>query len=300
MRVLVTGGAGFLGAWVARRLVRSGLEVRSLDVADDRGTARFIMGVAADAVEWRRGDVSRGEDVLEASRGCAGIVHIAGVLTPACRADPVRGAMVNVLGTLNVFEAAKGHGIGRVLYTSSAAVFGPDDTDQPRPVTHYGAFKLATEGSARAYWADEGISSMGLRPLVIYGPGRELGPSAGISLACRAAAEGRSYQIPFSGRSGFVFADEVAAAFEAALSGAWQGARIYNFWGNVADTEMLAQAIGRHARGAVITAGGPPLPVPADIASQQIYDDFPEIERTALDLGILRTIEHYRSAAEAV
>jgi UDP-glucose 4-epimerase len=297
MKILVTGGAGFLGAWVVRRLQRNGHAVRCLDLGDDLRVARSILGTPADAIDWRRGDVGRAEDVLDASSGCAAIVHIAGLLTPACRADPVRGATVNLIGTLNVFEAAKRWGISKIVYTSSAAIFGPEDTDTPRPVSQYGAFKLACEGSARAYWADEGISSCGFRPLVIYGPGRELGPSAGVSLACRAAAEGQPYTIPFTGRSGFVFVDEVAAAYEAALLSPPTGAAVYNFWGDVADVrEVVAEirACEPHAR---ITAEGSPLPVPADIDSTALYRDFPELVRTPLRLGLTRTIEYYREIA---
>ncbi|WP_163837351.1 NAD-dependent epimerase/dehydratase family protein, partial [Providencia stuartii] len=67
----------------------------------------------------------------------------------------------------------------------------------PRPTTHYGTFKLACEGSARAYLADRGLASIGFRPFIVYGPGRETGLTAGPSLACRAAARGESYRIPY-------------------------------------------------------------------------------------------------------
>ena len=82
---------------------------------------------------------------------------MAAILTPACQADPLRGAQINLLGTLNVFETARARGIGKVLYMSSAGVFGPDDGQHPRPTTLYGAWKLAGEGIARAYFADHGI-----------------------------------------------------------------------------------------------------------------------------------------------
>jgi nucleoside-diphosphate-sugar epimerase len=299
MKVLLTGGAGFLGAWVARRFLNRGLEIRSLDLSNDLSIAQSILGSSVDQVDWVRGDISNGNDVRGAMRGCSGVIHIAGVLTPVCKTDPVRGAMVNLIGTLNVFEAAKHEGITQVLYTSTAAVFGPEDKSVPVPVSHYGAFKLASEGCARAYWADEGIASAALRPLVIFGPGRTLGPSSGVTLACRAAAEGRPFEISFTGRSGFIFVDEVAAAFEALLVAKLEGARVYNLWGDVADTGEVVEEIVRCVPGAQISATGPVLPVPADIDSTQIYQDFPQLKRIPLASGLRRTIEHYQVVAAA-
>ena len=114
-----------------------------------------------------------------------------GVLTPTCSANPVLGAQVNLLGSLHVFDAALAHGVRQVVYASSAGVYGPDHADYPAPATHYGAFKLAVEGAARAYWPTQGLASVGFRPFIVYGPGRESGVSAGPSLACRAAAQGQ-------------------------------------------------------------------------------------------------------------
>lgn len=295
MRVLVTGGRGFLGAWVARRLLLRGFEVSCLDVTDNAAVAESILGAAAGRVEWRHGDVSCVQDVLDAMQGCDGVIHIAGLLTPTCKADPVLGAKVNLIGTLNIFEASKRCGIRKVLYASTAAVYGPEDTQHPTPVTHYGAFKLAAEGCARAYWHDAGISSVGLRPLVIYGPGRELGPSAGVTLACRAAAAGSPYEISFTGRSGFAYVDEVAGAFEAALLASLEGARVYNFWGDVADVSEVTRSINELAPGAQITAAGASLGVPADIDSGAIYRDLPDIRRVPLADGLAQTLQHYRA-----
>ena len=68
-------------------------------------------------------------------------------MTPTCQADPLLGARVNVIGTLNAFEAAKANGITQVFYTSSGGVYGLKDNQPPFPSTHYGAFKLANEGT---------------------------------------------------------------------------------------------------------------------------------------------------------
>ncbi len=170
-RTLLIGGAGFLGAWIARRLQARGDALRVFDVAGETPAFRAILGAGAGQIEWRLGDVADAAAVLAAAEGCDRIVYLAGLLTPACRADPARGARVNLVGMLNAFEAALKLGARRFAYASSAGVFGPDDAETPRPVTHYGAFKLACEGSARAYWRDHGLASVGFRPFVVYGPG---------------------------------------------------------------------------------------------------------------------------------
>ena len=295
-RVLVSGGSGFIGAWIIRRLLARGITVRVLDARDDRRLVREIAGPAGDAVEWRIGDVSNTDTVMSAAEGCDIVAHLAAILTPACRDNPIRGAEINLIGTLNMFLAAKRYGMGRVVYMSSAGVFGPDNGHTPFPTTHYGAFKLACEGSARAFWEDDAIASVGFRPLVVYGPGRESGLTAGPTLACRAAARGESYAIPFSGMTDLIFVDDVAAAFEAALLSPFKGAHAFTMRGEMIDTAAVAEAIRAQVPGADIRAEGPLLPIAAELAAGEIAKVLPGLPRTSVAAGIAATIAHYRGA----
>src|SRR5690606_31031575 len=112
------------------------------------------------------------------------VIHLAALQVPFCRADPVKGAQVNVVGTANVFEAARQHGVPQVAYASSIAIFGapedyppgllPNDAP-PRPRTLYGVYKQANEGMARIYWQEHGLGSIGLRPYTVFGLGRDQG-----------------------------------------------------------------------------------------------------------------------------
>ena len=160
MRVLCTGGAGFLGAWLAKRLLAGGHAVRVFDRRDDRRLMDDIVGAQSAAVEWRTGDVAKPAEVMAASEGCDAIAHLAALLTPACRADPITGTNVNLIGTINVFEAARHRKMRNVVYASSAGVFGPNDGVVPFPMTLYGVYKLACEGVGRAYAADYGVASV--------------------------------------------------------------------------------------------------------------------------------------------
>ena len=116
---------------------------------------------------------------------------------------------MNVLGTVVVFEAVKARRdrIPGLAYASSTAVYNAaDPSPAPEsggtsPTTLYGIYKLANEGTARVFWADDGVASIGIRPYVVYGPGRDQGLTSGPTLAMAAAARGEPYEIGY-GRHG--------------------------------------------------------------------------------------------------
>ena len=294
MTVLITGGGGFLGAWVIKRLHARDIEVRVLDLNNDRSTTREIIGGEADRLDWHRGDVASPDDVTKASKGCDFVIHLAALLTPDCIENPILGAQVNLIGTLNVFEAAKTNGLGGVTYASSAAVFGPGDGETPCPTTHYGAYKLACEGAARAYWLEAGVPSVGYRPLVVYGPGRDIGLTAGPSIACRKAARGKSYTIGFSGATDMIFVDDVAAAFEAAAVRPFEGAHAFSLVGEMVEVADIVAAIEKVAPDAEISFEGPPIPVHPNIIPGAVEKLLGTLPHTSLTDGIRRTVTHYQ------
>lgn len=293
-RVLVTGGSGFLGAWIIRRLARRGIAARVFDISDQRRIVAEVAGPAlAQSLDWQLGDIRDGAAVGRAAEGCEGIVHLAGILTPACAADPVRGAEINLIGSLNVFEAARAQGLRQLVYASTAGVYGPEDARHPLPATHYGAFKLAVEGAARAYWREHGLASLGFRPFVVYGPGRESGASAGPSLACRAAARGEACTIGYTGAAGLVYVDDVAAAFEQALLQPLQGASVCNLVGERATVDEVIAEIRRQVPGARIDAAGPPLTIAPGLGEEGLDALLPGRQRTPLAQGLAATLAHY-------
>ena len=295
MSIFITGGGGFLGAWIIRRLNARGIDVRVFDRSEDRTLTQEIVGAAATKLDWRVGDISSKEDVKKASQGCDFVIHLAALLTPDCSENPILGANVNLIGTLNIFEAVKENKIRGVAYASSAGVFGPDDGATPYPITHYGAFKLATEGSARAYWSESRIPSIGFRPLIIYGPGREVGLTAGPSIACREAAAGRPYTIGFSGASDMIFVDDVAAAFEATVLKTFEGAHAFSLTGEVADVSDIVAGICNVIPDANVGWNGPVLPIHPVIAPCAVEAILGPLPRTSLLDGLRKTIDYYQA-----
>ena len=178
-RFLVTGALGCIGAWTVRELVREGTPVVAFDLGSDARRLRLIMTPEELAtVTFETGDITdlaAVERVLD-EHGISHIVHLAALQLPFCRADPPLGARVNVVGTVNIFEAASRRlpAIRGLVYASSVAVFdaadadevthGVDDDDPAHPLSHYGVYKQANEGSALVYWRDAGLRSVGVRP----------------------------------------------------------------------------------------------------------------------------------------
>src|SRR5207248_1221243 len=182
------------------------------------------------------------------------VVHLAGLQVPVCRADPLLGAKVNVLGTLAVFEAVRQADgkVQRLVYASSGAVFGPPERYDAGPLsddvalvpsTHYGVFKCCNEGNARVYYHDHGLSSIGLRPWTVYGVGRDFGMTSEPTRAIEALALGRPYHISYGGLQDFQYVDDVARTFVRCLEVPYEGARSYNLRGQVADMAAFHRAL---------------------------------------------------------
>jgi len=292
MRVLITGGAGFFGGWIGRLLLEEGFDIRIFDASGDRTRLRQIVGAKADKLDWQVGDIGNPADVDRAFDSCGAVIHLAAVLTPVCKADPVKAARINVIGTLNVFLAARKHGIDNVIYTSSGGIFAAGKRAL-EPSSHYGAFKLANEGNARSFFADDGLSSTGFRPFVVYGLGRESGLSADPTLACRAAARRENYEMKFSGAVGMVYAGDAALAYAAALKQKVKGARVFDMPGELTTMDAVAKTIEKLAPGVRITVSGPPLPSAALEDQSGMLNALKLPAPTPMEEGLRKTIEAY-------
>lgn len=314
MRVLITGGYGFIGAWIIRNLLARGDEAFVYDLKEDPRRLRLILpDEQVRMATFVPGDVTDLDSLSAAisKYDITHVIHLAGLQVPTCRADPILGAKVNVLGTLAVFEAIRrtGDRVKRLVYASSAAVFGPPDAYTPGsqpddarlvPSTHYGVFKCCNEGNARIYHQDFGLSSVGLRPWTVYGVGRDLGMTSEPTKAIKAVVLGRPYAISFGGWSDFQYVDDVAKAFVYCLDRPYSGAKSYNLRGQVVTLEQFRQALVRvlpEAEGKV-TVGTAQIAIAYDLSDDGLQQDLGPMPRTSLAGGIRETVAIFRQLAK--
>lgn len=291
--IIIFGGTGFLGSWIVKNFVKRDYKVTIFDLKIEIELLKKLIGKDIEKIKFLKGDVTNYEEVLEATFNMDHVVNLAGLMTPDCSRNPSLGAEVNVLGSINVFEATKARGIKFVVYASSAGVFGEKDKYFPFPETHYGAFKLAVEGIARAYYNEANISSVGIRPFVIYGPGREIGGTATVTLACKAAKQSYSYNLNFSGRAGFVYVQDVANLVEMSINRAPVGALTININGITASVSDFVSKIINIIPEARLMINGDKLSLVEEILGDHPSDIFKKFKYTSLSEGISNTINFY-------
>jgi len=309
-RFLVTGGGGCIGVWVLRNLVREGVPVTVLDLDPRHQRLPLVLSdQEISRIDFLRGDVSdlaTVEGALNESHANR-LIHLAALQLPFCQADPVAGARVNVVGTVNIFEAAKRAGLQGVVYASSTAVYSPSEEypEVPlandaalKPRSHYGVYKQANEGTARIYFLEEGISSLGLRPYVVYGAGRDQGMTSTPTKAMLAAAAQRPYHISYGGRYCFQYADDTARAFIQAARVDFHGAEVFNLGGESVSTAQVIQAIeaAEPSMRGKITFDHQPLPFPPEVDNLALVQAIGPISFTPLYDGVRETVEMFQHA----
>jgi len=294
--VLLTGASGFLGAWIVKQAVESGDRVVACDLGDDRRRIDRIAAPDFDStlLDWRRldiTDIAAVTDLVGDVRPRA-IIHLAALQIPDCARAPHKGALVNVVGHVNIFEAARLAGGLPVVYGSSAAA-KPRGQDNA-PANLYGVFKKTDEEVARLYWRDHGIPSIGLRPFIVYGIGRDQGETSAITAAMRAAAAGEAFEIPFSGRFCYQYAADVAALFLGCTANPPDGALLSDLSDDPEPVEAVVAAIRSVVPDARITIADNPRAGPDGgfdlTAIAAIRDRQPP---TSLADGVRRTIEAF-------
>jgi nucleoside-diphosphate-sugar epimerase len=314
MRVLLTGGYGFFGAWIVRNLIERGDESFIYDLKEDPYRLRLILAdEQVRRVTFVPGDVTDQAGLKAAidKHRISHVIHLAGLQVPTCRANPILGAKVNVIGTLAIFEAVRESQpqVQRLVYASSAAVFGPPEAYPPGPLgddvklipsTHYGWFKCCNEGNARVYFQDHGLSSIGLRPWTVYGVGRDVGMTSEPTKAIQALALGQPYHISYGGWQDLQYIDDVAQAFIRCLEAPYQGAKSYNLRGAVVDLPAFHKALcdvdGRAAQ--LITYGDRQIGIAYDLDDSALERDLGPMPKTPLREGIRNTLEMFKRIAK--
>ncbi|MDR0709099.1 MAG: NAD(P)-dependent oxidoreductase [Spirochaetaceae bacterium] len=307
----VTGASGCIGGWVVKNLVESGHKVYALMPHPEK-LAKLGLIMKRQDIEQIiliPGDITN-PDLCKAVVSLSGaerIIHLAALQMPFCKADPALGARVNVEGTVNIFEAARAAGLKKVVYSSSTAVYG-NIADYPGgefghnspliPRSFYGVYKQDNEWAARVYYEEAGISSIAIRPFVVYGPLRDQGMTSTPTSAIKAAVRGEAYEISYGGTAEFQYADDTAKAFIAAAEQDFEGAGVYNLGGGAVSMEQIVGAIEKavpEAKGR-ITFKNIPLPFPRHNDTGELARLIGPVCKTGLEEGIRKSAEYFRTA----
>jgi UDP-glucose 4-epimerase len=232
-KVLVTGGAGFIGSHTVDLLLAENIPVRVLDNLSSGH--RSNLPDSHPLLEFVEGDITNCGTVKEVMQGVSHCLHLAAqVSVEASIEDPVNSAMQNIIGFINIQNSAQNEGVERLVYASSAAIYGepseiplPEDT-QKLQLSPYGLEKQVNEEYADLYRRSFGFSSLGLRFFNVYGPRQDpKSPYAGvIALFVDRISQGRSLSIYGDGKQtrDFIYVGDVAEAILAALACQLSGA----------------------------------------------------------------------------
>jgi nucleoside-diphosphate-sugar epimerase len=302
---LVTGAMGCIGTWVLKHLMAQGERAVAFDLSTDRHRLDWVMTPDEQAaITFVQGDLRDARQVKEAFKAYEvnHVVHLAALQVPLCRANPVLGSQVNVTGTVNLFEAAREAEVQHLSYASSIAVYGPASEYPAGPIAHeaphaprtlYEVYKVANEGTARIYWQDHGISSLGLRPYTVYGVGRDQGMTSDPTKAMWAAVKGEPLEIGFGGVMQFQLASDVALQFIEAADHAREGAHVFNLGTPPVSVDELIEVIREVRPEAQITRKETRLPFPESFDDSALRAHVSHVYETPLSEGIRLTMEHF-------
>ena len=239
---LITGGCGFIGRNLIRWLDENQPNTHAIRVLDnlsvgtrddlaklgkviDRPAAEIQTGPDSSGMDLVKGDILDMDAALKATKGIDVIVHLAANtgVAPSVE-DPRKDCETNVIGTLNMLEAARHHGIKRFVFASSGAPIGETEPPiheekAPHPVSPYGASKLAGEGYCSCYARTFGIETVALRFGNVYGPG-STHKSSVVAKFIRLAVDGQTLEIYGDGRQtrDFIFIDDLVGAINQAAT----------------------------------------------------------------------------------
>ena len=307
MKVVITGGAGFIGSNLAKAMLATGRysEVR---VVDDLSTG-YAANLDGVDVVFTEGSILDYETLVQVVDGVDSIVHLAAIPSvPRSVANPRASHNANATGTLNVLEAAREKGVEHVVVASSSSVYGSNPTlpknedDWTRPLSPYAVSKLATEGYAIAYQASYGMRTLLFRFFNVYGPGQAAGHAyaAVIPKFIDAALNGQPLEIHGDGKQSrdFTFVADVCAVIMSAVERklAHPGPVNLAFNTNTTLLELIAEMEAQLGQDVAKEFTDPRV---GDVRASQadavlLRELFPDVTPRPLTEGLAATLEWYR------
>lgn len=307
MRALVTGGAGFIGSHIVRRLLSIGYDVR---VIDNLATGRLsnLDEVIGD-IEFFEVDIRDADAVHGAAHECDAVIHLAALPSvPRSIADPSASHETNATGTLNVLNAARDAGAKRLVFASSSSIYGSVrelpkvETMRPLPIAPYAVAKLAAESYCRSFHEVYGLETVALRYFNVFGPRQNPDSeyAAVVPKFIRAFQQGESPVIFGDGLQSrdFTYVENVVNANVAAIETPGVGGRVYNIaCGQGITLNEIAERLRTEVGADVEIEHGPERKGDirhsmADISAARA--DLGYEPSVTLEEGIRRTVDHFR------
>jgi len=258
MKFLVTGGTGFIGASVVRNLLDRGIPVVIGDANPNPQVAADLREASMDTLDVA--DARAVATLFDRHGDITHCIHLAYLMSAEVEANPALGVNVNILGMVNMFEAALRHRLARLVFTSSETVYGASQAhygDRPvvesdfcAPEDHfftYGVMKILNEFMARKYIEKHGVSMACVRPPVVFGHGRKRGSVLWAEHFASLPARGEAVSLPFSrhSRETWIYKDDCAEQLVRLALKPKLDHFAYNNGGACASGEELAAAVRR-------------------------------------------------------
>jgi UDP-glucose 4-epimerase len=316
MKFLVTGGGGFIGWRVVRNLLARGIPTVVADWSIDPRLRERLAAESGELVSFVALDVSEFADVARCFRLQPDIthaIHLAYLMSAEAEANPHLGSRVNVLGMVNLFEAAVDYQLQRLVFTSSETVYGASQRVYgDRPVTEadfcapgdhfftYGVMKILNEFMARKYIEKQGISIACARPPVVFGHGRKRGAVLWAEQFFSLPAIGKPVSLPFSAenRDCWVYVEDCAEQLVRLALKPRLAHFAYNSSGHAIRAGDLADVVCRWLPDARITfdESVPSTPLVDDLDGGRLIEEIGFTPRPIAD-GVLAHINEARAEA---
>ena len=300
---MVTGGTGFIGWRIIRKLLDAGEKVVCFDLSPPKSN----LDPYKDKISFYRGDVTQLSQIIAAinTYKVNKIIHMAALLPPDTEDRPQYGMFVNIDGTNNIFEAARWTGIKRVVYASSIAVYGIQDTFGQRPLTEedltdpinvYGFTKAANDFSARIYSEKFGVDIKTVRISTVFGHGRVTGMTGmigGLMISLPAIGQPVSMEFSPDEASPMIHAEDAAEIFVRVAVGTGLKHNIYLTGGHLATIGDIANIVKTYIPDAVINTGSKAVPHVYLVDNSKMLSDI-GYEMPPLAMRILQHINDAR------